>query len=383
MTGHRERYYRRSGKLNVNGPRPVVGGGRPEQTSGVTSKYDRYWADSLTTVNAALHPAAQGIPVTIEIPGLRELGDRQSWHGVAEVNAVRLMRSSMAHATSLGNTIADSGICQRWPEFTFRFTVSTAGDVLTVTTAAGSPADHPRRTPAPPKVSVVPGSSTDPELLYQILHRIAERMGGALALRDCRSDNCPRQGVYFFFEGGEVRGDGSNRVVRVGTHALTATARATLRGRLRQHLGHRSGRNPGGGNHRASVFRRHVGAALIHRDNYPRQLLDSWLDRHGPREGWASAEMEIEMAVSRHIGAMPVLWLRVDEPDDRGYVERNSIALTSRLAVGLDPPSPGWLGHYAARAEIRESGLWNVECVREPCDPGFLAKLEQLARSTQ
>jgi hypothetical protein len=370
----------------------------------MTSKYDTYWAGSLTTINAALYRAAQGIPVTIEIPGFRELGDRQSWHGVAEVNAGGLKHSSMAHATSLGRTIVDSGICQRWPEFTFRFTVSTAGDVLTLTTTAGSrsrtgdtgagrrgqtrdrrdgPADHPWRTPTPPTVSVVSGSSSDPELFYQILHELAERMGGPLALHDCRSDNCPRQGVYFFFEGGEVRGDGSSRVVRVGTHALTATVQATLRGRLRQHLGHRSGRNPGGGNHRASVFRRHVGAALIQRDTYPRQLLDSWLDRHGPHEGWASAEMEIEMAVSRHIGAMPVLWLRVDEPDDRGYVERNSIALTSRLSVGLDPPSPGWLGRYAVRAEVRESGLWNVEHVRQPCDPGFLARLGQLARSPQ
>jgi hypothetical protein len=92
----------------------------------MTSKYDTYWAGSLTTINAALHRAAQGIPVTIEIPGLRELGDRQSWHGVAEVNAGGLMRSSMAHATSLGKTIVDSGICQRWPELTSRFTVSTA-----------------------------------------------------------------------------------------------------------------------------------------------------------------------------------------------------------------------------------------------------------------
>jgi hypothetical protein len=352
----------------------------------MTSKYDTYWAGSLTTINAALHRAAQGIPVTIETPGLRELGDRQSWHGVAEVNAGGLMRSSMAHATSLGRTIADSGICGRWPESNFRFTVSRAGDILTVSTAAGrrgGRADPPWGTPAPPIVSVVPGSSPDPELFYQILHKLAERMGGTLALRDCRSDNCPRQGVYFFFEGGEVRGDGSDRVVRVGTHALTATAQATLRGRLRQHLGHRSGRNPGGGNHRASVFRRHVGAALIQRDTYPRQLLDSWLDRHGPHEGWASAEMEIEMAVSRHIGAMPVLWLRVDEPDGRGYVERNSIALTSRLAAGLDPPSPGWLGHYAARIEVTESGLWNVEHVRQPYDPGFLTKLEQLARIPQ
>jgi hypothetical protein len=96
-------------------------------------------------------------------------------------------------------------------------------------------------------------------------------------------------------------------VVRVGTHALTAASSATLWDRLRQHRGHLGGRDPGSGNHRAPVFRRHVGAALIHRDGQPPGLLASWLDRHGPHPGWARQETALEMAVSRHIGAMPVL----------------------------------------------------------------------------
>jgi hypothetical protein len=84
----------------------------------------------------------------------------------------------------------------------------------------------------------------------------------------------------------------------------------------------------------------------------PEELLKSWLDRHGPHEDWESQEIEMEMAVSRHIGGMPVLVLGVPDWADRGYVERNSIALTSRLASGLDPPSRGWLGRYAVRDEI-------------------------------
>ena len=50
-----------------------------------------------------------------------------------------------------------------------------------------------------------------------------------------------------------------------------------------------------------------------------------------PRSRWPSAW---------HIGAMPVFWLCVPDPATRGYVERNSIALTSQLAAGQDPPSP-------------------------------------------
>ena len=75
---------------------------------------------------------------------------------------------------------------------------------------------------------------------------------------------------------------------------------------------------------------------------------------------------------------MPFMWLSVPDAADRGYVERNSIALTSRLAEGLDPPSASWLGRYADRAEISKSGLWNVNHVHHRSDPGFFDLFEQL-----
>ena len=152
----------------------------------------------------------------------------------------------------------------------------------------------------------------------------------------------------------------------VGTHALTAASKATLWDRLRQHRGHLAGRDPGSGNHCASVFRRHVGAALIQRDGPAPGLMASWLDRHGPHPGWASQETAVEMAVSRHIGAMPVFWLCVLDPSTRGYVERNSIALTSQLAAGQDPPSPSWLGHRAIPGQIRQSDYGTSSTSRNP-----------------
>jgi hypothetical protein len=164
-------------------------------------------------------------------------------------------------------------------------------------------------------------------------------------------------------------------VVRVGTHALTQTSQATLWGRLRQHRGQLTGRNPGGGNHRASVFRRHVGAALIRRDNLPADLLSCWLDRHRRPGQRASQEASVERAVSRHIGAMPLLWLNVPSRADRGYLESNSIALLSCLTGGPDLPSTSWLGRYAERAEIRRSGLWNVQHVTGHYEPGSFGDL--------
>jgi hypothetical protein len=222
---------------------------------------------------------------------------------------------------------------------------------------------------------------------YTVLDDLAARIGGPRRLRDCTgADAWPSHGIYFFYEDGETRADGSARIVRVGTHALTSTSKARLWARLRQHRGRLAGRNPGGGNHRASVFRRHVGAALIRRDEGPGGLLGAWLDRTRHPE-WANGEARVEREVSRYIGAMPFLWLPVpDKPgggSHRGYLESNSIALLSAHAGAADPPSTGWLGRDSAEAEIRESGLWNVLHVDARYDPKFLEVLAELIRRPQ
>ena len=94
----------------------------------MTSKYDRYWAACLGQIREALGRAAEGFPAMVATPGLRDLGGRQSWYGLAEVRAGEMTRSSMAHATSLGRTIAASGICAPWPQDTFRLVINAAGD---------------------------------------------------------------------------------------------------------------------------------------------------------------------------------------------------------------------------------------------------------------
>jgi hypothetical protein len=374
----------------------------PGQTDDMASKYDGYWTGQLDPIRAALRAAAAGTPAVVVLPGLRRLGARQSWYGVAEVRGREVVRSSMAHATSLGKTVARSGACERWPGNTFRFTMSADGGVLTITTAKeartwpaetrrqhhlvpdheSQPSQSAERAKSSPR-SYAPGRAgdrqADTDEFYRLLDDLARRLGGPRHLRDCnRRSGWPRQGIYFFYEDGETRADGSCRVVRVGTHALTATAKSTLWGRLRQHRGQLAGRNPGGGNHRASVFRRHVGAALIRSSNSPNELLASWLNRHRPVGERASQEALVEVEVSRYIGAMPFLWLAVSGWADRAYIERNSIALLSCLTGGLDPPSASWLGHYAQPSKIRNSGLWNINHVNDQYKPEYLRRLAQL-----
>jgi len=96
------------------------------------------------------------------------------------------------------------------------------------------------------------------------------------------------------------------------------------------------------------------------------------------------AEQAAEAKVSRVIRSMSLLWVEInDEPGragQRGYIERNAIALLTTVAARLlDPPSGAWLGHQSTKPVIRTSGLWNIKHVGKPVHPMFLEKLETLA----
>lgn len=107
-----------------------------------------------------------------------------------------------------------------------------------------------------------PNRVADTSRFYHLLAGIEGRIGGrpVLAACDGRMD-WPQRGVYFFFEAGEQRSfsGAGDRVVRVGTHAVTDKSRTTLWARLSQHRG---SAKSGGGNHRGSIFRLLVGRAL-------------------------------------------------------------------------------------------------------------------------
>lgn len=224
---------------------------------------------------------------------------------------------------------------------------------------------------------------------YELIDVISERCGGPRRLRDCTSaSGWPDRGVYFFFENGELRDDGHTpRVTRVGTHALNAGSRTTLWNRLSNHRGNVGGANPGGGNHRGSIFRLHIGTALINRDRVVSDGASTWGQKNSASRDVRLAESDLERAVSAYIGNMPVLWLEVADapgPDSqRGLIERGAISLLSNSRrIPIDPPSAGWLGRHADRAAVRDSGMWNVKHVYEPASAVFLSAMkEQLARS--
>lgn len=210
--------------------------------------------------------------------------------------------------------------------------------------------------------------------LYVLLAELQHRHGGYHRLEDANGRmGWPTHGVYFFFEPGEYREDRETlRVTRVGTHALTATSQTTLWDRLRQHRGNVSGKHPGAGNHRGSIFRLHVGTALIHRDGWPEAAPTWGKGSSAPREV-RDREVPLEQAVSTYIGPMPFLWLDVPQRDMRDAIERGCIALLSNYdRPAVDAPSAEWLGRLADRPAISRSGLWNVRHVDARPEPQVL-----------
>ena len=224
----------------------------------------------------------------------------------------------------------------------------------------------------------VPELHRDMERFYSLLHELDNNLGGSRQLRHCDGKmGWPKGGVYLFFEEGECRNaqPAGRRVVRVGTHALTATSKTSLWNRLKQHLG--SGH--GGGNHRGSVFRLHVGAALIKKHGSHAVYLNWGMGASANRDV-TDSERSMECQVSDYIGRMPILWLAVTTPEMRARIERNAIGMLSNKDNPTDPQSAAWLGNFSTRTAIRGSGLWNVNHTNDVYDPSFLDDLEDLIK---
>tara|TARA_R110001592_G_scaffold362426_1_gene676181 strand:- start:1138 stop:1593 length:456 start_codon:yes stop_codon:yes gene_type:complete len=145
----------------------------------------------------------------------------------------------------------------------------------------------------------------DLQNLYYQLDRLSA-ITGRNKLQDCNGRSAwPARGVYFFFDATEKCSDSgtSQRLVRIGTHALTQGAKSKLWTRLSQHKGQQAS---GGGNHRGSIFRLLVGDAMQNMQgvSYPTWGKGNTADRI-VRE----SELELERKVSLYIGELQFVCL--------------------------------------------------------------------------
>lgn len=182
------------------------------------------------------------------------------------------------------------------------------------------------------------------------LHRLAH--GLARYNHRVERKELPPCGIYLFFEQGEEVEAGDrrlDRIVRVGTHNQDGN----FPGRIRTHYGNR-GRL--GGNKNSSVFRKHLGGALMRRENPEDVRLAPWLKQDGP----SFEELEVEVSRTLH-ERFTFVCFAVATKEERLRLESGLIALLAQHPAG--PPSAQWLGHHANAPEIRRTGLWNTRCV--------------------
>ena len=227
------------------------------------------------------------------------------------------------------------------------------------------------------KESAKPSRVRDLDRVYRSLETLSSGVGGKRLVSACTGlQGWPKNGLYFFFEPNEHRANNTEqRVVRVGTHGVSRGSKATLWNRLRTHRGTGGGL----GNHRSSIFRLHVGAAIATREGL--LAVSSWGAGQTADANTRKGEERLEQAVSQYIGSMSILWLAIEDEaspaSDRAYLERNLIGLLAGTGSPIDPPSTGWLGLYSPEERIRRSGLWNLGFLSYQYQREFLDILDQ------
>lgn len=218
--------------------------------------------------------------------------------------------------------------------------------------------------------------------LYDCIYRMAEETGGVRTFNECTGKMYwPQRGVYFFVDFNErsILSEGHPRIVRIGTHAISAGSKTTLWHRLKTH----KGTIQGDGNHRGSIFRLHVGNAIIKKEGL---LCDTWGMGQNASKEIREREKYIEHMVSDYIGQLGVIVLDVDDmpaaTSVRAFVEKNSIALLSSTNSSFNFSTTDWLGNYSSRAEITGSCLWNINYINADYDGGLLERLWRYAEIT-
>jgi hypothetical protein len=226
------------------------------------------------------------------------------------------------------------------------------------------------------------------EDFYKIITELKDVLGGTWYIPSfSKKTALPPQGVYFYFEPGELREKSTElRITRIGTHAISNKSKTLLIDRILHDRGTVNGPRIGGGYHRKSVFRRHIGNAIINKNDEVMKYVNWDIKIGVPRESRIDEQI-IEKKVSSYIHKMPILWLAVPgnshKNNMRAFIESNSIALLSNYLKNekIDSPSKNWLGLENPEKEISNSGLWNIKHTEKKPDPDLIVQLKKLVNN--
>lgn len=217
----------------------------------------------------------------------------------------------------------------------------------------------------------------DYKRFYEILSRLNSMPAQNIPFGSVSGKSVHKAGVYFFFDREELTRfccPDVNRVIRIGTHAVSKDSKSQLWQRLRTHRGN----DDLSGSHRSSIFRLHVGSALLCMLG---EKLSSWGVGDNASQDVRTAERALEQKVSEYMRQLKVSYLpildRASADSDRSYIEMNSIALLTGGGA-IDWQSTGWLGNSSPTRQIFQSGLWNINYVGSDYDPRFIDVFDEL-----
>ena len=325
----------------------------------VASKYDAYWLSKVDALRTAITEAAAGMPSTMPLPDLAELGERSSWYGTATVRGGDVLQGSMAHVVALARMVAARRLCPLDGSI-FRFTVG-ADLVLTVRRESSPlPLAHQPRIESPPRptggIRQASARVATAEAMCAEVHRLLQSLPSFDG-----PDKIPfNDGLYFFYEHGETTTHTHGpRVVRVGNHPRSA---GRLRQRLRDH--YRASRGAKNG----SVFRRYIGGALLRRGNpissclAPGPGLGHWERQNEPACPLCESLEEAVSSTLRETFTLRAVC--ISDISERNRLE--ALLIATIAACSVCRPSGSWLGQFAYPERVHQAGLWNTEFVGGP-----------------
>jgi hypothetical protein len=183
-------------------------------------------------------------------------------------------------------------------------------------------------------------------------------------------EQLPKNGIYFFYEDGEVWGHGGNkpRIVRVGTHR-----NGNFRSRINEHyLLNKDYLNFDENRPKPSdrsIFRKNIGRALLNKnkDSYleiwnidfmEKKNVELWKSKRDIEKERKLEEMITKIIRERFSFRFIILDNQTERMGSKG-LESSLIGTLSHCK--LCRPSAGWLGNYSSIEKIKESGLWLVQ----------------------
>ena len=206
---------------------------------------------------------------------------------------------------------------------------------------------------------------------YDCLDQFEEKVGGLYSFSE-DLNRLPGKGVEFYFEEGEFRTKSNKlRVVRIGA------SKKIINRLSNRHMGN---------NAEKSIFRKHIGRALLNEqeglqdlnyENISNFNIDSLID---------------ENEVSKYLRFnIRFLILRVNDKSTRKFIKNTAISLLSNYSTPnqVNPPTDEWLGNDSIDTdgypylEIRNSGLWNKKHVKSTNvnrQEEFLRELENIVK---